>query len=177
MAARADDQSLPEPHTMLMSYPSLTGNTRKEITFGIQRDPQTGHSTSDEVSEVVFNGERLAIKSTEIAQKVKVYLQMYLEFCPTSPKVISGYEIHILIFPLKKRLQEQKVIIEEEIQKCLSKCLHLKLKVPFLEKHSTITSLTFQVNVTLTRKPKQFVLTPETELQHPGPESFPGVDA
>lgn len=59
----------------------------------------------------------------------------------------------------------------------LSKCLHLKLKVPFLEKHSTITSLTFQVNVTLTRKPKQFVLTPETELQHPGPESFPGVDA
>lgn len=26
---------------------------------------------------------------------------MYLEFCPTSPKVISRYEIHILIFPLK----------------------------------------------------------------------------
>lgn len=31
----------------------------------------------------------------------KVYLQVYLEFCPTAPKVISGYEIHILTFPLK----------------------------------------------------------------------------
>lgn len=26
---------------------------------------------------------------------------MYLEFCPTAAKVISGYEIHILSFPLK----------------------------------------------------------------------------
>lgn len=31
----------------------------------------------------------------------QVYLQMYLEFFLTAPKVISGYEIHILSFPLK----------------------------------------------------------------------------
>lgn len=31
----------------------------------------------------------------------KVYLQVFLEFCPSAPKVISGYEIHILSYPLK----------------------------------------------------------------------------
>lgn len=61
----------------------------------------------------------------------------------------------------------------------LSKCLHLKQKVLFPETHSTNTSLTFQLNVTSAprdRKAKT-IWAEETELQHPGPESFPGADA
>lgn len=61
-----------------------------------------------------------------------------------------------------------------------SKCLYLKKNVVFPEQHSTSTSLTFQLHVTSAytdKKAKIIWAAPETELQHPGPENFPGVDA
>lgn len=58
----------------------------------------------------------------------------------------------------------------------VSKCLLLKQKVPFPKMHSTNISLNLQLNVTSAHRDKK-TKTPETKLQHPGPESFPGVDA
>lgn len=61
----------------------------------------------------------------------------------------------------------------------LSKCLHLRQKVPFPQTHSTNTSLTLQLNLTSVHRDKKAktIWAEETELQLPGPESFPGVDA